>query len=318
VRTIREVAQRAGVSVGTVSNVLTGAVPVSERLRQRVLQVIQELDYQPNHLARSLKVKQTQMIGMVIRNVADPVFPQMLRGAEDAAWLQNYLLVLLNSDEQADREQQILRALHTRRVDGILLTANLGSEVGHVRAVRDAGIPIVSLENEMPGLDLDCVTADHLNGAKDCVRHLAERGHRSIGWVHSGLGELAAAQRFEGYRLGLSDADLEFDETLVARAESAGALLARNPRPTALVLADALAAPKIQRNADLAIATFDHPRFCAALDLVTAVQPSYDMGFKAMELLIQRIHDPARARAAVALPCTLQIPPASEAASSAE
>jgi LacI family transcriptional regulator len=318
VRTIREVAQRAGVSVGTVSNVLTGAVPVSERLRQRVLQVIQELDYQPNHLARSLKVKQTQMIGMVIRNVADPVFPEMLRGAEDAAWLQNYLLVLLNSDEQVDREQQILRALHTRRVDGILLTANPGSDSSHIRAVRDAGIPVVALEDDAPGLELDCVTADHAGGAKDCVRYLAECGHRSIGWVHSDSADSAEARRFEGYRDGLRDANLEFDDTKVARAESAGDLLARNPRLTAVMLADPLAAPQIGRTADLAVATFDHPRFCSALELVSVVQPSYDMGFKAMELLIQRIHDPARPRATVMLPCGLQIPQATEAARSAE
>lgn len=315
-RTIREVAQRAGVSVGTVSNVLSGAVPVSERLKHRVLQVIEELDYQPNQLARSLKVKQTQMIGMVIRNIADPVFPQMLRGAEDAAWAQNYLLVLVNSDEQADREQQILRALRTRRVDGILLATEPTANLSHIRSVCDGGTPVVSLEREIPGLDLDCVAADHSNGAAECVRHLARQGRRAIGWIHPPAGDFAARERFEGYRRGLEDAGIGFQEALVAAAESAISLLRqKNPRPDAVLVADALLIPKLFRAMnelglreprDVAIATFDQPRLCEALQVATVLRPSYEIGFKAMELLIQRIHDAARPRSTVTLTCALQ------------
>jgi len=321
-RTIREVAQRAGVSVGTVSNVLSGAVPVSERLRHRVLQAIQELDYHPNHLARSLKVKQTQMIGMVIRNIADPVIPQMLRGAEDAAWFQNYLLVLLNSNEQPDREQQILRALRTRRVDGILLATDSTANRPHIRALSEAGTPVVSLEREIPGLDLDWVGADDAGGAMNCVRHLARQGRRSIGWIHPPAGDLAARERFEGYRRGLQEAGIEFQQALVAEAKSATGLFTRNPRPDAVLAADALLVPKLLRALsehglrapdNVAIATFDEPRLCEALQVTTVLRPSYEIGFRAMELLIQRIQDAKRPRATVALPCSLQVPPLEDA-----
>lgn len=321
-RTIREVAQRAGVSVGTVSNVLSGSVPVSERLKQRVLQVIQELDYQPNQLARSLKVKQTKMIGMVIRNVADPVFPQMLRGAEDAARHRDYLLVLLTSDEQADREHQILKALRTRRVDGILLVSDPRAELSHIRAVRDAGTPIVSLEREIPDVGLDCVVADHFNGARECVHHLIRQGYREIGWIHGRSEDFAVRDRFAGYRKGLEEAGVEFDAALVAGAETAGGLLRRNPQPPAVLVTDALLAASLlfetRIRGEMTLATFDHPRISEALRMLSVTQPAYEMGFQAMELLIRRIHDPSLPHSKVTLPCSLQLPRPTEAAVSAE
>ena len=280
-------------------------MPVSKRLRDRVLKVIQELNFQPNHLARSLKIRQTKTIGMVIRDITDPVFPQMIKGAEDAAWLHNYLLVALNSDGQCERERQIVIALRTHRVDGILLTVSAGPCQDHIRAVRDAGIPVVCLERDVPELGLDCVVAGQFEGARECVRHLASLGHRWIGWM-SGTASERGQERFEGYLQGLRDAGLRFDETLAARSEQFDAhLLSREPRPTAIVTAEArLAACLVhtldQRNLrcpqDVAIATFDDSGLSGALrPRLTAVeQPSYEMGFKATELLIERILDPAR------------------------
>jgi len=314
VPTIREVATRAGVSVGTVSNVLSGAVPVSKQLRDRVLRVIQEMNYQPNHLARSLKIRHTKMIGMVVRDITDPISARMLRGAEDAAWLQNYLLVTLNSDQQWERERQIVTALRTHRVDGILLTVSAGPCHEHIRAVRDAGIPTVCLERDIPGLGLDCVVAGHSEGARDCVKHLVSLGHRDIGWI-SAMDDETAQERFEGYRHGLQDAGLEFDHTLAAPAAQ---LLARHPRPTAILTADARLATTLlhtldQRGLrcpqDVAVATFDDSWFSDAFRprLTAVAQPSYAMGFQAMELLIQRIHDPARRRTRVVVETSLEI-----------
>jgi DNA-binding LacI/PurR family transcriptional regulator len=314
VPTIREVALHAGVSVGTVSNVLGGSVPVSKRLRERVLRVIAELNYQPNHLARSLKIRRTGMVGMVIGDVTDQASPQMLRGAEDAAWLQNYVLVALNADRQWERERQIVTALRTHRVDGILLATPPGTEEEHIRAVRDAGIPIVCLEREIPGLGLDCVVARHFEGARECVKHLASFGHRSIGWIPGAECD-ATRERFDGYRRGLQDAGLGFDETLVAPVPR---LLARDPRPTAIVAPDVRLAAALLRTLDqrdlrcprdIAVATFGDSWLCEALSpMLTAVaQPSYEMGFRAMELLIQRIHEPERRRTKIVVETTLHM-----------
>src|SRR5206468_3492863 len=149
--------RRARVSVGTVSNVVSGVVPVSKRLKDRVLEVIKQLDYHPNHVARSLKIKQTKMIGMVISDITNPFFPQLVRGAEDAAWRRNYMLITFNSDEQIERERQVLTALRGRRVDGILMVAAGGSDHSHIRAIKASGIPVVCVDRDLPGAGLDCV-----------------------------------------------------------------------------------------------------------------------------------------------------------------
>jgi LacI family transcriptional regulator len=329
--TIREVAAQARVSVGTVSNVLSGSVPVSKRLRDRVLAVVQELDYQPNHLAQSLKSRQTRMIGMVIRDITDPLFPQMMRGAKDAAWAQNYLLVMLDSDEKPEREQEILVALRTRRVDGILLAAT-GGEDSHIRAIRDAGVPIVCLEREIAGLGLDSVVADHFTGARDCVRHLFSAGNRSIAFLHGAPDNLVGQERFAGYRQGLDDCALSFDPWMEAGNRpgpgskpgmdegyrAGAALLARNPRPDAILAADAMLAAGLLRALrdqglrcpeDVAIAAFDDPFCCDVLrPRLTAVeQPAYEMGVKAMEILLKRIQEPDRRRSKLTLDTILHI-----------
>jgi len=321
--TIREVARLARVSIGTVSNVLSGSVPVSARLRERVLAVVQQLDYQPNHLARSLKIRETKMIGMVIDDIGRPILPQLMRGAEEAALLQDYLLVLLHSDQKLEREQQMLTALRTRRVDGILL-APTGTSHSHLRAIREAKVPIVCLERDVPGLD--CVVADHSTGARECVRHLAAGGRRSIAFILGNPDDAAGAERLRGYREGLAESGREFDETLIVGGASSAddghragvSLLARERRPDAILAADAWLAAGLLRAIhearlrcpdDIAVASFDDPFCCELLRprVTAATQPSREMGSKAMELLLKRIQEPDRRRACIRLDTFLTV-----------
>ena len=162
--TIKEVALRARVSVGTVSNVLSGRVPVSKRLSERVQSVVRQLDYHPNHIARSLKIRQSNTIGLVISDITNPFFTHLARGAEDAAWKANYLLIILNSDEQLDRERQVIAALRARRVDGVILVSAADGESDHIRALHEAGTPLVCVDREIPGLD--CVVVNNADGAR--------------------------------------------------------------------------------------------------------------------------------------------------------
>src|SRR5215469_10385257 len=155
--TIKEVARKARVSVGTVSNVISGTVPVSRKLKERVLETIKQLDDHPDHVARSLKIRQTRTLGLVISDITDPLFPQVMRGAEDAAWDANYTLITFNSDGQQRREQQVLDALRSRRVDGILLAATSATDAASIRAIQDSGTPVVCLDREIDGITLDCV-----------------------------------------------------------------------------------------------------------------------------------------------------------------
>jgi LacI family transcriptional regulator len=318
--TIKEVAMRARVSVGTVSNVLGGRVVVSERLRTRVLEVIERLDYHPNFIARSLKIRHTQMIGIVVSDITNPFSTQMVRGAEDAAWQKNYTLIILNSDGQLERERQVIAALRTRQVDGILLVAATGGEHRHIDAVTDAGIPVVCVDHELSGPELDCVVVDHFSGARDCVAHLIAMGHRRIGMLNGDTGLPVAEQRFSGYRQALADANLPYDETIVAnfgfRVEdgyrAAQRVLACEPRPSAIFTGNAMIAMGLLRALreaglgcpeDVAIATFDDPIFLEALrPTVTAVaQPAYELGRRSVDLLLERIGEPERKRTRVVL-----------------
>ena len=128
--TIKEVARRAKVSVGTVSNVISGTSAVSTELRDRVQRVIGELNYHPNHFARSLKSRRSNTLAIVISDITNPFFPLVVRGAEDAASKRGYLLTIFNTDDQLARERQIFSVLRMRRVDGVLVVVSSESGEG--------------------------------------------------------------------------------------------------------------------------------------------------------------------------------------------
>jgi len=324
--TIKEVARRARVSVGTVSNVLSGAVPVSDKLRKRVHRVISDLDYHPNHVARSLKIRQTKMLGMVVSDLSNPFFPQVVRGAEDVAWKNHYMLLTFNSDDKVERERQVLTALRTRRVDGILLVvASTEGDLAHIRSTVDAGIPIVCLDRTIAGLPLDSVTVDNIAGAQECVGHLVGSGHQRIGILTGPLHLPVARERLEGYRRALTAARIPYRPELVREADfraegghRAALELIRNAHPTAvfssnammaLGLLRALADSRLRCPEDVAVATFDDPAFSEAMrpQLTSVAQPSYELGSKAAEMLLKRIADPGRRQSHLVLKTDLRI-----------
>ncbi len=307
--TIKEIAQRAGVSIATVSNVITGAVRVSQKLRRRVEAVIQETDYHPDHVARSLKMKRTRLLGMVISDITNPFFPQLVRGAEDVALRNNYLLITFNSDDQVDRERRILSVLRTRRVDGILLVvAPQSGESSHIRNVVRAGIPLVCVDRLAPGLPVDSVTVDNAGGTRECIEHLLWRGHRRIGIITGPNSLQNSRERSDGYMTALREAGVAIDPRLVRegdfRVESGynlGRQILQLPdRPSALFISNYTMALGLLKAAedlqlrcpkDLAIAIFDDLPFLFAFrpHLTAVSQPAYEMGCKSVELLLNRI-----------------------------
>ena len=327
--TIKEVAKLAGVSVGTVSNVITGSVSVGARRRERVLKAIRELEYHPNHIARSLKLQRTKMLGIVISDITNPFFSQMERGAEDAALNRNYLLLIFNTDDDVDREKQVLSVLRSQRVDGILLVVapSQGKPLHIVETLKE-GTPVVCLDRIPPGIEVDSVTVDNVNAARDCVRHLIARGHRRIGIITGTMALQTAQQRLQGFEETMRDAGLEVDPSWVRhgdfRSESGyqlgrEILLERN-RPTALFISNNLMAYGVLRAmddlglqcpGDLAIATFDDPPITRVFrPRLTAVsQPAYSFGYTGAELLIQRIESKQSGESPIAirLPTELHI-----------
>ncbi len=306
--TIVEVAKRAKVSVGTVSNVIRGNPQVGRQLRERVEAAIRELDYHPNEIARSLKVNQTYMLGMVLPDITNPFFPQIIRGAEDKAGERRYLLVTANTDEHIEREQSIVAALRSRRVDGLLLACAPGKDSGHIRRLIDFGIPVVCLDRAPVGIKVDSVLLDNVRGGEDCTRHLIRVGYRSIAIITGPLKLPNARERLRGYENALREADLEIDKDLILegdfREESgyrlAKELLLRRFRPSAIFVCNGVMTLGVLQAFEelgvhcpdeVALATFDdlagdrsfYPR------ITVVAQPGYEMGAVGATLLMDRI-----------------------------
>lgn len=306
--TIVEVAKRAGVSVGTVSNVLSGNPQVGRELRERVEAAIRDLDYHPNEIARSLKVKQTYMLGMVLPDVTNPFFPAIMRGAEEKALRRRYFLVTANTDEQIEREQQILSALRSRRVDGILLACAPGEDSGHIRRVMEAGIPVVCLDRAAVGIKVDSVMLDNVQGGQDCVRHLLRVGYRNIAVITGPLELQIARERLRGYEEAHREARVELNRDLILEGDFregsgyrlAKELLLRRVRPSAIFVCNGMMTLGVLQAFeelgvhypdDLGLATFDdiagdrsfYPR------LTVVAQPTYEMGAQGATLLMDRI-----------------------------
>ena len=307
--TIREVAKHARVSVGTVSNVLAGAESVRPELRRRVEEAMRELNYEPNQIARSLKTRSTKTLGTVVSDITNPFFPQLIRGAEDAAMERGYLLITINTDDHAEREQRALSLLRARKVDGVLLVmAPDSGDSSHIAAALSGGTAIVCLDRVPAGVEVDSVCVDNRRGARMCMHHLTSRGHRRIGILAGSPGLYTAHGRLEGYLDGLRDIAVEPEPALIRhgdfRLDSGYRLtkemLLESTPPTALFASNAMmgfgalkaiAELGLRCPGDISLAVFDeipfgdviHPR------LTVVAQPAYEIGRRGAELLIARV-----------------------------
>jgi LacI family transcriptional regulator len=307
--TIKEVAQEARVSIGTVSNVITGSVPVGPKRQERVLAAIRKLGYHPDHVARSLKLRRTKMLGMVISDITNPFFSQMVRGAEDAALERNYLILTFNTDDRVDREKQVLSVLRSRRVDGILLVVAPGVECPtHIAETLRRGTPIVCLDRVPPGIKVDSVSVDNAAASRECVRHLLALGHTRIGIITGSLVLQTAQQRLQGYKEALAEARVtvrpewirEGDFHTESGYRRGRELLMGRDRPTALFISNSLMAIGVLKALgelglscphDVALATFDDLPLTEVFKphLTAVAQPAYAIGYKGAQILIQRI-----------------------------
>jgi DNA-binding LacI/PurR family transcriptional regulator len=306
--TIVEVAKRASVSIATVSNVIRGTRTVSPKLTERVRAAIRDLNYSPNEIARSLKVRQTRMLAMVLPDITNPFFPEIIRGAEDTAFERGYFLMTANTDEQIGRERRIVAALRSYRVDGVLLASASGTDISHLTGTIDAGVALVCLDRTVPGIKTDAVLLDNVRGARECVRHMIQKGHRRIAIITGSLDLQTGRERLRGYEEALREADIPVERGKILEGDfryDSGYRLGKHileqaARPTAIFVCNgvmtlgvlkAFEELRIRCPQDMALATFDdlavdspfHPH------LTTVVQPSYEMGARAAGILIDRI-----------------------------
>jgi DNA-binding LacI/PurR family transcriptional regulator len=328
--TIKEVADLAGVSVGTVSHVVSGSVPVSEPLRLKVQAAIRELDYHPNHVARSLKTSRTRTLGIIVPDMTISFYPLVIRGAETAAWQQGYSLIAVNSTDGAERQKELLSLLRSQRVEGILLVvAAAPVPMTQISGLIEAGIPVVCLDRIPEKLPVDSVAVEDVTAAEMGTDHLLAMGYRKIAMVTGPVSLTNEKRRLEGYEQSLRRAGLSIDPELIwhgnVRPEDVAALCGEKFRsgttpeamfctngPTALGALRALRESGLNTPEDIGFVTFDEltvdDLFKPAI--TTIVQPAYEIGFQAAEILFDRIQnktDEASEPRTIRLPATLKI-----------
>jgi len=306
---MRDVAERAGVSVTTVSHVVNETRSVSDELRGRVLLAMEELGYQPNVLARSLRRKKTHTIGIIIPDSSNPFFAEVARGVEDTSFEQGYSVILCNSDDDLDKELLYTNVLAEKQVDGILFMA-AGVSTEHIRALQARSMPLVVVDRDIPGVAVDSVFTDNARGGWLATRHLVDLGHRRIGCIAGPLDVTSSAERITGYRQALAEGGIPRDDQLVVKGDfqyqsgyqAAQQLLAIDDPPTAifacndLMAVGAISAVLVLGRAvpaDLSVVGFDDVSLSSFTNppLTTIAQPKYDMGLLAMTMLLERMGD---------------------------
>jgi LacI family transcriptional regulator len=324
---MRDVAEKAGVSIATVSAVLNKTAYVSPELAKRVNDAVLALDYTINHLAHSLQTRSTHTIGMLIPDVAtpDPFFGQVVRGAEDALRAKGYLLFLGHTYNKLEEQSRYLAAFRARLVDGVLLFQAPGADPELDRLLQGQK-PVVFVGRIPKGIETDVVATDILLGTQLALRHILQQGHTKIGLLTVAASLSVAEFRINAWRTELRRKKIVPDERYLASIElsfesaaRAVAALMRLPNPPTALFADNLvvgvgalrgvqiAGRRVPQ--DVMIVSSDDADWLDAFRpaLSTIVQPSYQLGFRAAELLLKRIRHPNRPYETVLLTPELRI-----------
>jgi LacI family transcriptional regulator len=303
--TVRDVAERAGVSPMTVSRTLHDDPRVADRTRRRVLDAVEELGYRRNEVARNLRLGRTSgLVGLVVTNLANPFYSQLALGVEAIAGENGLKVVLGNTGEDVERERRLVEELAARRVDGMIVVP-AGSDHSHLSPTRIRRIPIVLGARPPTNLALDCVLVDDFNGSREATARLIARGARRVGFLGLPPSAWTGSERFRGFCVALEEAGAPLVERYVRRAqrtiaaaeEAALELLRLDDPPDALFCANSrntVGAFRAIRGvgSGTMLAGFDDFELADMLGLpliVVAYEPE-ELGRQAARLLIDRMN----------------------------
>lgn len=306
--TISVIAKKAGVSSATVSRVLNNSPLVKGETVIRVRQVMEQLEYHPNELARSLRSNATKTIGVVVSNILNPFFTAVVRGIEDVANEANYNIMLCNSDEKPEKEIQYINALIAKQIDGLIIAS---SEMIHNYDEIIGTKPVVFIDripSEMNKSKYDMVLVENRKGAAEAVGHLIDQGYKRIGIITGQNQSTTGSERLRGYKDALKAAGLRIDHNLIRIGDFLGyngyALasdLIQNTDCDAIFSANnmillgvlrALGELNVSVPEDIGLITFDDMewmQYCSP-HISAIAQPTYEIGSAAVKMLLDRIH----------------------------
>lgn len=306
--TIAEVARLAEVSPATVSRVLNDDPRVDVAYRQRVLTAVEQLNYRPNRLARNLRKQQTLTIALVVPDITNPHFTEIIRAIEAETYRAGYHLVVCNTDERADKQATYLGMLAQERISGAVISPAdpRGPEIGEL---IDQGIPVVAFDREIDDPRADAVVSDNVEATRIATELLTKAGHHNLFLLSGRLDVSTGAERFRGFEQAAHAAGIELQYVDANFREDTAyevvlGLGRAHSLPTAFVAANnlmtlgALRALRDQGVAvphDVAIVGIDDPPWSTLVDppLTTVGQPVREMAHDAISLLFERIANPA-------------------------
>lgn len=319
---IKDVAKRARVSSATVSRVLAGKPYASKAVIARVLQAVEDLNYRPNRVARSLRIQKSHVIGLVISDIQNSFFSTVVRAVEETMHEAGYSVFLCNSNEDEEREQTYLNLLQDEQVAGIILTPTQVNAAAYSMLI-DAGIPLTIIDRKPSNLNADTVVTDNKTASEALITQLLSQGHKRIAAIFSLLSISTGEERLKGYNAALKKAGISFDPSLVHTGKPIiedGYCLAKeifqNEHPSAVFTASKLITlgvlrylydHKIRIPEDIEIAAFDTLDWMPnAPKLIIAEQPAFELGTKSAQLLLARIQNPNKPTETIVLPSTIK------------
>lgn len=304
--TIRDVAALAGVSIGTVSNYLTGKKPVSQPAGERIASAIQKLRFVPNTAVRVVRGGRAPAVALVVPDAANPFFAEVARGVDEVASRHGMVVITCNTNSSIERERFYLRNLSEMRIRGVLVTP-VSEESEHIRQFQDAGGTVVILDSPSRSFTAPAVAVDDYSGGRLAVDHLVDTGHQNIVFVGGPGGGAPVEQRFIGARSAWTDRGrnpqdlVRIDVTGTSsrdRAAAADQILRMGRRPSAVFCANDLIALAVLGRLsrlgvrvpeDIAVIGYDDidAAELASVPLSSVSQPQFDLGHKAAEILIE-------------------------------
>jgi LacI family transcriptional regulator len=245
--TINDIASRAGVSLATVSRVINDSGYVAAATRKRVLKAIEELDFTPNGIARSLSKNETNTIGIVVPDITNSYFGEIIKGISEIAESKDLNIILFNTDDNINKELRALKLLKAQRIKGIIMTPAFGEEElnsEYINTLENIGVPLVLAAASVKYAKLNGVFVDDAKGAFDATNHLIKEGHTKIGIITGGLYSKPSVDRLMGYKKAMTFSNLPVEESLIFhggyRMEKAYSItkeiLEKPDGPTALVI----------------------------------------------------------------------------------
>lgn len=306
--TIKDVAKQANVSISTVSRVINDSKPVSDEIKQRVLKVIEETGYTPNPVARSLVMKKSQLIGVIVPSISDFFIGEVLNGIEEIGKMYNYDILLCNTYGELNQELRYLNLLKSKQVEGIVfMTRVLKDE--HKEFFNKEDIPIVMINRDISDFNITSVSIDHHKAAYEMTKYLIDKGHKRIalfrGWIEN---YVFGIDQYEGYAKAMKENNIEIDERLIKNCEfnlelaydAVKEMIEDNILPTAIfATTDSMAFGAINALVDngykvpedVSVVGFNDIKLASIYrpKLTTIRQPLYDIGAVAIRVIIKKI-----------------------------